>query len=195
MKTLFKITSAFMLFFIIGTSNAETPLVSLSDGDEPKTLVLNFDAESTESTLKLENQSKETLLTETLTNGTFNRKLNLKNLEQGIYYFTAANDNKTVVYTIEVDNTSARVIDRSEKQNQIVFREVGGLVQLNLFNPESQKVYVEVVNEDGAQLFEETIKNTVLIGKQFNFENAVKGAYTVSVSDGKTSHQHKIEVL
>lgn len=184
-----------MLFFIIGTSNAETPLVSLSDGDEPKTLVLNFDAESTESTLKLVNQANETLLTEKLSDGTFNRKLNLKNLEQGIYYFSAENDNKSVVYTIEVDNTSARVIDRSEKVNQIVFREVGELVQLNLFNPESHKVTVDVLNEDGSLLFNETIKKTVLIGKQFNFENAFKGEYTIKVSDGQSAYQHKIEIL
>lgn len=195
MKTLIKITSALMLLFIVGTSNAATPIVSLLAGEAPKTLVLNFDSESTESTLKLTNAAKETILIESVSDGTFNRRLNLQNLEAGIYFFTAANDNESVVYTIEVDNTSARVIDRTENQNQILFREVGKLVQVNLFNPESKKVYLEIVNEDGAKVFEETIKNTVVIGKQFNFENALKGAYIVSLTDGNTYHYHTIEVL
>lgn len=194
MKTLIKITSAFMLYFIIGTSMAETPSISLSAGEDPMTLVLNFDAESTASTLRLTNQAEETILNETLSDGTFNRKLNLKKLEAGTYYFTAENNNKSVVYTIEVDHSSAKVIDRTENQNQIVFREVGELVQLNLFNPASQKVYVEIVNEDGAMLFEETIKNTMLIGKQFNFESAEKGTYTVSVTDGSTYYHHTITI-
>ena len=184
-----------MLFFIVGASNAATPIVSLLAGEAPKTLVLNFDSESTESTLRLTNSAKETFLIESVSDGTFNRKLNLQNMEAGTYFFTAANDKESVVYTIEVDHTSARIIDRTEKQNQIVFREVGELVQLNLFNPESKKVYVELVNEGGTKLFEETIKNTVLIGKQFNFENAIKGAYIVSVTDGETYHHHRIEVL
>lgn len=195
MKTLVKITSALMLFFIVSISNAATPLVSLMAGEDPKTLVLNFDSESSKSTLKLTNEAKETFLVESVSDGTFNRKLNLQNLQAGTYFFTAANDNESVVYTIEVDNTSARIIDRTENQNQILFREVGELVQVNLFNPESENVYVEIVNEDGTKLFEETIKNTVLIGKQFNFEKAIKGAYTVSVTDGKTYHYHTIEVL
>jgi hypothetical protein len=195
MKTLVKITSALMLFFIVSISNAATPLVSLMAGENPKTLVLNFDSESSKSTLKLTNEAKETFLVESVSDGTFNRKLNLQNLQAGTYFFTAANDKESVVYTIEVDNTSARIIDRTENQNQILFREVGELVQVNLFNPESENVYVEIVNEDGTKLFEETIKNTVLIGKQFNFEKAIKGEYTVSVTDGKTYHYHTIEVL
>jgi hypothetical protein len=195
MKTLVKITSALMLFFIVGTSNAATPLVSLLAGEDPKTLVLNFDSESTNSTLKLTNVADETILTESVSDGTFNRKLNLQKLEAGTYFFTAANEDVSVVYTIEVDYTSARVIDRTEIHNQILFREVGDLVQVNLFNPESKNVYVEIVNEDGAKIFEETIKNTVVIGKQFNFEKAIKGAYIVSVTDGDTYHYHTMEVL
>jgi hypothetical protein len=194
MKTLFKISSAFMLFFLIGTSNAATPLVSLSTGDDPKTLVLNFDSKSTKSTLQLTNQDNEEILTETLSEGIFNRKINLQNLHAGTYYFTAENDKVSVVYTIELDNTSAQVIDRSENQKSIVFREVGDLVQMNLLNLESEKVHLEIVNQDGEQVFEETIKDTIIIGKQFNFENAIKGAYTVSVTDGQTYHYHTIEV-
>ncbi len=71
---------------------------------------------------------------------------------------------------------------------------MGDLVQINLLNLESEKVYLEIVNQDGEQVFEETIKDTILIGKQFNFENAIKGAYTVSVTDGQTYHYHTIEV-
>jgi len=182
---------AFMFATVVGM--AKEPNFSLVSNEHAKGLIFKLDAQSNKTTLKFLDKEEHIIYRENFSNGIFSKKIDLKLIENGIYSFVMENELRSVVYTIDVNSTGVKIIERIE-HNKPFFRKKGDLVYVNLLNVNTDDVVIEVYDNNGEILFNEIIENSLIIGKVFNFKKAKNGNYTVIVKDKGTSYYKNIIV-
>jgi hypothetical protein len=76
-------------------------------------------------------------------------------------------------------------------------RKAGEKVYLNYLNLEGNTVVVKVLDEEGRLLFFERFKDTPVVEKAFNFEQAASGTYRVQVlvSEGDRTYSESLKVV
>ncbi len=194
MKKFLKSTAVLALMFVTMTSMANNPKISLTSGNDAKSLVFEMDARSNASKIKLMDDNAKTIYSENILDTNYAKKFNLKDLAAGTYYFTVENVVSSVVFTLNVNSSEVKIANKKENSPKPIFRKTGDKVSVNLFNADQQKVDIEIVDSRNRIVYRESSKGELIISKAFNFEKALKGNYTIKVSDGEETYYQNISI-
>lgn len=194
MKNILKNTAILTLLFAITTGMATEPKIDLKTDSEAKILVLEMDATSSKSEVRLTDSNDNIVHYENVSESSYTKKFNLKNLEDGIYYFTVENPLKKLVYTINLNNREIKIANKKESSQIPVLRKSGYRIFLNLLNKDLNTVKVKVVNGNNEQLDSRIFMGDLNIGNVYNFENAIRDNYIVVVHDGKNTYRQSISI-
>lgn len=194
MKKFLKSTAVLTLLFATTAAMATEPKIDLTTGSEAKSLVLEIDATSSESEVRLTNSNDNVVHYENVPQSSYTKKFNLKNLENGTYYFTVENPSKKVVYTISLKDKKIKIDDKTETSQIPVLRKSGDRIYLNLLNKDLRIVRVKVINGNNESLESQVFKGDLTVEEVFNFENAIKDNYLVVVQDSKNTYSQHISI-
>lgn len=193
MKKVMKFTTVIALMFVAAQSIASSPKLNLTP-NTAKSLSLTLNAANQETIIRLSDVEGHTIFSEDIERQEmFSKRFDLSKLEKGTFLFTVENKLKEIVFTIELNDVIVKIIDRTENAKP-VFRKGKGSVFLNLLNLDKKDVRIKVYDSSDLVVFEETIANTTLVEKVFNFEKAFEGSYTIMVQDATNSYYEVVVV-
>ncbi|RKR06524.1 hypothetical protein CLV91_3379 [Maribacter vaceletii] len=188
MKAFLKITTVVAFMFIAAISMAKEPKLILTAYSEAKTLVLELENASNNTYIKLKDNQGNVIYTESVSNDLYSKKFNLKNLEDGVYFFETEGDFKSTSYSIKVEDNKLVILDKKEVLKPF-FKETKENVSINLLNLDKEDVMIKIYDEENRLVFEEDIKDEMVVEKSFDFSGAYEGNYTVSVTYGEKSYE------
>ncbi len=180
--------------FATTSSMANNPKISLAPGTDSKSIIVKLDEQVKKSTLRLTDADNNSIFFEDISENRYAKKFNLTNLENGTYFFAVKNSLQSVIFTLKVQDTEVKIVDREENNEKPVFRKVGDKIYLNFMNQEEANVDIVIVDNQNRVVFSETSKGDFLVQKAFNFQSAVKGRYIVSVKSGKNTYYKSIVI-
>lgn len=193
MKRIIRTAAAIGLLFATVTGFANDDKLSLINKKESKSLIFELDAKGGDTRIALEDAQNHVIYFEKVTKISYAKKFDLNFLENGLYYFKTEDTLKNVVYTIEISNEGAQIVDKKETPKAI-FKNVDGKVYLNLLNLSKKDVEIKVYDSDRRLLFSEKRKNEIIIEKVFNFSGAHADNYTVVVDNTSNTYYKDIVV-
>ena len=186
MKNLVKFTTvvAFMLATVAGM--AREPKLNLLSAGKAKSVVLTMDASTNGVQVKLMDSDLNVIYSEKMTEGQFSKKLNLKDLTDGVY-FLSADDNMTAYsYTIVLDNDNVKIVE-SDEEIKPFFRKTDNMIFMNYLNLDRADMSIKIYDTESRTVFTQEVADEMIVEKAFNFTDAFPGTYTVTVkSAGKT---------
>lgn len=194
MKNILKSSAVAVLMFISLTSMANVPGVNLVNGSTSKSLVLAMVSSTNAQDVSLKDANGNTLFYDDVTDHSYTKSFNLKNLDEGTYFINVNNKEQSVVYTLVLEADGINILNKEMVKKPSVFDTNGNKVNLNLNNNDLTKVAIEVINQDHAKLYKEVLTGKKTIDMTFNFESAVQGEYTISVKDGNEVYTQEINV-
>ena len=194
MKKFLKSIAVLTVLFASTAAMATEPKIDLKTDNEAKSLILEMDAAFGTSEIRLTDSNDKIVHFENMSESAPAKKFNLKNLENGIYYFTVENPLKKVVYTLTLKNREIKITNKNSSSKIPVLRKSGERIYFNLLNKDLNIVRVKVLNGNSEQLESQVFKGDFTIGQVFNFENALKDYYTVVVQDGKNVYHQSIAI-
>ena len=186
MKTILKVTTVLALVLNVATGMAKASELNLSAANETKSLVLTLDKASIDLTVRFMDTENHILYAEKIKNGTVTKKFNLQSLENGLYYITATDANKIVLYTVQVKDESVSILGKDETVKPY-FRKTKEKLFVNYLNLEKSEVSIKVYDEENRVVFSEIVTDEMIVEKAFNFEGAYAGNYSIIVSNAKKS--------
>lgn len=182
---------ALMLATATGMGNESK--LSVSSNADGKSFVYELEASSGETIIKLMDAENHVIYSESILTGSFIKKFDLKNLSDGLYYFTSEDDLKTVSYTLQVNGEIISILKRRENTKP-VFRTTDRIVYLNLLNLSKEDVKIEIYDSSDRLVFSEKRENEMIIEKALNFKQAFKDRYMVVVKDSENTYYESIFV-
>ncbi|TDS14486.1 putative secreted protein (Por secretion system target) [Maribacter caenipelagi] len=186
MKNLVKFTTvvAFMLATVAGM--AREPKLNLLSAGKAKSVVLTMDASINGVQVKLMDSDLNVIYSEKMTEGQFSKKLNLKDLTDGVY-FLSADDNMTAYsYTIVLANDNVKIVE-SDEDIKPFFRKADNMIYMNYLNLDKSDLSIKIYDTESRTVFTQEVADEMIVEKAFNFTDAFPGTYTVTVkSAGKT---------
>lgn len=194
MKKFLKNAAVLTLFFATTSAIATEPKINLKTGNDAKSLVFEMDHAFGTSEIRLTDSNDKIFHFENISESSHTKKFNLKNLENGTYYFNVDNPLKKVVYTLTLKNREIIITNINESPQIPVLRISGDRVYFNLLNKDLNTVRVKVLNGNNEQLESQVFMGDFTIGKVFNFENALEDNYMVVVQDGKNIYHQTIAI-
>ncbi|WP_298487256.1 hypothetical protein [uncultured Maribacter sp.] len=188
MKAFLKITTVVAFMFIAAISMAKEPKLILTAYSEAKTLVLELENASNNTYIKLKDNQGNVIYAESVSNDLYSKKFNLKNLEDGVYFFETEGDFKSTSYSIKVEDNKLVILDKKEVLKPY-FKETEESISINLLNLDKEDVMIKIYDEDNRVVFEEDVKDKMVVEKSFDFSKAYEGNYTLSVTYGEKSYE------
>lgn len=193
MKKMVRSIAAVALMFSMTSVMANEPKLRLST-DAEKSLTFQLDTDSRDTKVSIVDSDGNVIYTDNIQGvELYTKKFDLGNLASGSYFLVVENELREISYNIDVNASDIEILDRDENAKP-VFRKTGEKVFLNLLNLDQKDVKVKVVDSEGRIVFKETISDTMLIEKAFNFENAFDDKYTIMVVDGDNSYYEDVLV-
>ncbi|WP_027067825.1 MULTISPECIES: hypothetical protein [Maribacter] len=186
MKNLVKFTTvvAFMLATVAGM--AREPKLNLLSAGKAKSVVLTMDASVNGVQVKLMDSDLNVIYSEKMSEGQFSKKLNLKDLTDGVYFLSADNNMTEYSYTIVLDNNDVRIVE-SDEDIKPFFRKTDNMIFMNYLNLDKSKLSIKIYDTESRTVFTQEVADEMIVEKAFNFTDAFPGTYTVTVkSAGKT---------
>lgn len=186
MKNLVKFTTvvAFMLATVAGM--AREPKLNLLSAGKAKSVVLTMDASVNGVQVKLMDSDLNVIYSEKMSEGQFSKKLNLKDLTDGVYFLSADNNMTEYSYTIVLNNNDVRIVE-SDEDIKPFFRKTDNMIFMNYLNLDKSKLSIKVYDTESRTVFTQEVADEMIVEKAFNFTDAFPGTYTVTVkSAGKT---------
>tara|TARA_R110002167_G_scaffold57387_1_gene162473 strand:+ start:619 stop:1206 length:588 start_codon:yes stop_codon:yes gene_type:complete len=194
MKAVLKLTAMAALLLSSTIAMANDPGMYLTTVKEAKRLVLKLNKQTESSILTLTDTEKHQIFMENIKEDEdYTKKFDLSNLEEGLYYLKMESLIRTVEFTISVEDSEVNVIARNEVTKPF-FRKNGDVLYLNYLNQKLNPVVINVVDSSNRLVFTQKFDKDLVVGKVFNFTNAVKDEYTVSVSEGSNTYYETISV-
>ena len=194
MKAVLKLTAMAALLLSSTIAMANDPGMYLTTVKEAKRLVLKLNKQTESSILTLTDTEKHQIFMENIKEDEdYTKKFDLSNLEEGLYYLKMESLIRTVEFTISVEDSEVNVIARDEITKPF-FRKNGNVIYLNYLNQKLSPVVINVVDSSNRVVFTQKFDKELVVGKVFNFANAVKDDYTVSVSEGANTYYETISV-
>lgn len=181
------------LMFVTTTSIANEEKLSLVTKTDAKSLIYELDSTSGATKIELIDADNNVIYFENIENVSYTKKFDLKNLKDGLYYFTTEDAMKTIIYTINIAGADVKITKRKENSKP-VFRKENGKVYLNLLNLSKKEVEIQVYDSSNRLLFSEKHVNEMIIEKAFNFTKAYEDSYTVLVRDSNNTYFEDIVV-
>lgn len=186
MKNLVKFTTvvAFMLATVAGM--AREPKLNLLSSGKAKSVVLTMDASINGVQVKLMDSDLNVIYSEKMTEGQFSKKLNLKDLVDGVYYLSADDNMTAYSYTIVLDNDNVKIVE-SDEEIKPFFRKTDNMIFMNYLNLDRADLSIKIYDTESRTVFTQEVSDELIVEKAFNFTDAFPGTYTVTVkSAGKT---------
>ncbi|MBU2904502.1 hypothetical protein KO529_06865 [Arenibacter algicola] len=194
MKAVLKLTAVAALLLSSTIAMANDPGMYLTTVKEAKRLVLKLNKQTESSTLTLTDTEKHQIFMENIKEDEdYTKKFDLSKLEEGLYFLKMESLTRTVEFTISVEDSEVNVIARDEITKPF-FRKNGDVLYLNYLNQKLSPVVINVVDSSNRVVFTQKFDKELVVGKVFNFTNAVKDEYTVSVSEGTKTYYETISV-
>ena len=194
MKAVLKLTAVAALLLSSTIAMANDPGMYLTTVKEAKRLVLKLNKQTESSTLTLTDTEKHQIFMENIKEDEdYTKKFDLSKLEEGLYFLKMESLTRTVEFTISVEDSEVNVIARDEITKPF-FRKNGDVLYLNYLNQKLSPVVINVVDSSNRVVFTQKFDKELVVGKVFNFTNAVKDDYTVSVSEGTKTYYETISV-
>ncbi|MFT7036774.1 MAG: hypothetical protein ACJA2S_005314 [Cyclobacteriaceae bacterium] len=192
MKKFLKITAVAALMFVTMTSMADDSKISLVSGNEAKNLILKVGWHS-DGSVQLTDQKGNTLFSKSVLNSDYTKGFNMKNLDAGTYYLSVANSLRSVVFTLNLENSEVKIV-KEDKSYRPFFKKAGDKIYLNLYNVGQETVAIKIVDSRHQEVFRKSIKGELIIGEVFNFEKAFKDTYTLMVTNDKNTYYQDIKI-
>ncbi|MEO1012732.1 MAG: hypothetical protein AAFX53_15625 [Bacteroidota bacterium] len=193
MKTILKTTTAIALMLVMVTGMAKEPKLSVYSDDNAKALVFEWETQNEDTHIQIKDILGNIIFSEDVKETeVYIKKFDLKSLEYGDYFLKAENALRSITYNISIEE-EIRVIEKKENVKP-TFRQVANNVFLNYLNLEGEKVEIKVVDNANRLLFQETVKDELIIEKAFNFKNARRNSYTIVISDANGTYYKDIAV-
>ena len=180
------------LMLTVSTSFANSETLTLETRKESKSLVFTMDAQK-ETTIRLMDADNNIIYSDMVSEATYSKRFNLKNLSNGTYYFTTEDALKKIIYTISVEGSVVKILKKKEYP-KAVFRTNGRMVYINLLNTKKEDVKIEVYDSSNRLVFSEKREDELIIEKAINFEDAYAGSYTIVVKDSEDSYYKSISI-
>jgi len=186
MKTVLKVTAvvALMLSTVVSSAKERLDVVALN---KAKSLLLVIQDSSQDLAVRLVDSDFNTIYSETIKSSNINKKFDLKNLNDGTYYFYTSNDLRDIAYTISISDNVLSIVNEEEKVKPF-FRKTEDKVLMNFLNSEKSSVEIKLYDEDNRLVFSEIRNEEVIVEKAFDFSKAFPGVYTVIISDENNSY-------
>lgn len=194
MKTILKFTAivAFMFTTVVGM--AKETKHSLTAIKDAKSFVFRMDTQSKETTVKFIDTEEKVIYYEKVTNeDSYSKKFNISMLENGFYTLKVENSLRVIKYSMNIANGLVEVLEVEENVKPI-FRKKDDVVYINLLNLDRASVELKVYASDNRVVFDEILKDEILVEKAFNFKNALKDNYTIVIKDSNDTYYKKIIV-
>lgn len=192
MKKVVRTIAAVALLFATTTVMANE--LKLATDGTSKSLVLEWDAQLSDTSIKIEDKNGNVMYTDNIVEGDkYLKKFDLAHLPQGDYFLKVENSMKEVVYSISVNKNDVSLIEEKENLKPF-YKKKEGMVYLSLLNLDKEEVKVTVLDSANRVLFKEAFENKDVIEKVFNFKNALEDRYTVVIKDGKHTFYEAIVV-
>ncbi|SHK46392.1 hypothetical protein [Maribacter aquivivus] len=186
MKNLVKFTTvvAFMLATVAGM--AREPKLNLLSTGKAKSVVLTMDASINGVQVKLMDSDLNVIYSEKMTEGQFSKKLNLKDLVDGVYFLSADDYMTAYSYTIVLENDNLKIVE-SDEEIKPFFRKTDNMIFMNYLNLDRADMSIKIYDTESRTVFTQEVADELIVEKAFNFTDAFPGTYTVTVkSAGKT---------
>ncbi|MEQ8216729.1 MAG: hypothetical protein RH981_00745 [Arenibacter sp.] len=194
MKAVLKLTAVAALLLSSSIAMANDPGMYLTTVKEAKRLVLKLNKQTESSTLTLTDTEKHQIFMENIKEDEdYTKKFDLSKLDEGLYFLKMESLTRTVEFTISVEDSEVNVIARDEITKPF-FRKNGDVLYINYLNQKLSPVVISVVDSANRVVFTQKLDKELVVGKVFNFTNAVKDDYTVSVSEGTNTYYETISV-
>ncbi|MDF4204854.1 hypothetical protein PXD56_17935 [Maribacter sp. SA7] len=186
MKNLVKFTTVVAFMFATVAGMAREPKLNLLSAGKAKSVVLTMNASTKGVQVKLMDSDLNVIYSEKMTEGQFSKKLNLKDLSDGVY-FLSADDNMTAYsYTIVLDNDNVKIVE-SDEEIKPFFRKTNNMIFMNYLNLDRADMSIKIYDTESRTVFTQEVADELIVEKAFNFTDAFPGTYTVTVkSAGKT---------
>ncbi|TLP73993.1 hypothetical protein [Maribacter sp. ACAM166] len=186
MKNIIKITTVVAFMFATVAGIAREPKLNLLSAGKAKSVVLTMDASSKGVQVKLMDADLNVIYSERMSAGLFSKKLNLKDLTDGVYFLSAEDNLKNYSYTIVLENNNLKIVAIAEDIKP-VFRKTDNMILMNYLNLDKSKLSIKIFDAESRTVFSHEVADEMIVEKAFNFTDAFPGVYTVIVkSAGKT---------
>lgn len=186
MKNLVKFTTVLAFMFATVAGIAREPKLNLLSAGKAKSVVLTMDASSKGVQVKLMDADLNVIYSENMSEGHFSKKLNLKDLTNGIYFLSADDNLKNYSYTIVLNDNTVNIVDAAEDVKPF-FRKTNNMIFMNYLNLDKSKLSIKIFDAESRTVFTQEVTDEMIVEKAFNFADAFPGTYTVTVkSAGKT---------
>ncbi|WP_405383387.1 T9SS type A sorting domain-containing protein [Maribacter sp. LLG6340-A2] len=186
MKNILKITTVVAFMFATVAGMAREPKLNLLTAGKAKSVVLTMEASSVGVQIKLMDSDLNVIYSEKVSEGIFSKKLNFKDLADGVYYLSADDNLKNYSYTIVLDKNNVKIVDADEDIKPF-FRKTNNMILMNYLNLDKSKMSIKIYDTEGRTVFAQEVTDELIVEKAFNFTDAFPGVYVVIVkSDGKT---------
>ncbi len=193
MKALLKITTVVAFMFIAAISMAKEPKLILTAYSETKMLVLELENVSNNTYIKFKDAQDNVIYAESVSDDLYFKKFNLEKLTDGTYFFETDGEFKSTIYSIKLEGNKLIILDKKEIVKPF-FREKDSRIFLNLLNLDKKDVMIKIYDEESRLVFEEKVKEKMIVEKTFNFSKAYEGNYRISVLHGDKSYNKNFVV-
>ncbi|WP_291966918.1 hypothetical protein [Maribacter sp.] len=186
MKNLVKFTTVVAFMFATVAGMAREPKLNLLSAGKAKSVVLTMNASTKGVQVKLMDSDLNVIYSEKMTEGQFSKKLNLKDLTDGVYFLSADDNMTEYSYTIVLDNDNVKIVE-SDEEIKPFFRKTDNMIFMNYLNLDRADMSIKIYDTESRTVFTQEVADELIVEKAFNFTDAFPGTYTVTVkSAGKT---------
>lgn len=184
--------AAVAVLFVSTTVMANEP--KLESKENSKNLVFEWEAQMADASVRFIDEDGNVIFNDNLiTVDTYIKKFNLETLAKGNYILEVENSIKKISYSISVTENDAVIEEKVENQKPF-YKKEDGSVFINYLNSDMKEVKIAVYDAQGRRLFKETIEDTFVVEKAFNFKGAYEGEYTIVVNSGSNTFYESIAI-
>lgn len=193
MKKIVRSIATVALMFVIATSMAKEPTLSVTPNTE-KSLIFEMDTPSEKTIISILDIDGVIIYSEKVTSAaTYSKKFDLRNLPDGNYMLSVEDMLKKTTFKFDIDKSNVFIEERKENAKPI-FKKNGQMVFLNLLNATKEDVKITIHDSENRLVFNETVADTFLVQKAFNFEKAYADTYMMVVKNGEDTFYENIIV-
>ncbi|GAB5475323.1 MAG: hypothetical protein Mars2KO_34220 [Maribacter sp.] len=193
MKKVVRSIATVALMFVVATSMAKEPKLSVAHNTE-KSLIFEMEKPSNQTVVSIQDIEGVIIYSEEVADAaTYLKKFDLRNLPDGNYILKVEDSLKVTVFEFDINDSDVSIVERKENTKP-VFKKDGQKVFLNLLNTDKEDVKITIYDSENRIVFKETVSDTLLVEKAFNFEKAYEDTYRVVVKNGEDTFYENISV-
>jgi len=193
MRKVVRTIATVALMFVVATSMAKEPTLRVTP-NTAKSLNFEMDAPTIQTVVSILDIDGVIIYSERVNAvNDYSKKFDLRNLPNGDYILKVEDALKKTIFEFDIDDSNVLIAARKENSKPI-FKKNGQKVFLNLLNSNMEDVEITIYDSENRVVFDETVVETLLVEKAFNFEEAYDDTYVVVVKNGKDTFYEDIVV-